>query len=560
MPLLQDTFRPARRRPLVWCVSVALSLGALLPTPALAQYNNLPALGDTASEDFNTGTERRLGDAIMREIRRDPDYLDDPVLLEYLQSLWQPLLSAAQALGDIDDDLKDRFAYEPFLVRDRSVNAFALPGGFVGVHLGLMAITQTRDELASVLAHELTHVNQRHIAQGFANSKKQSILTAAAMIIGILAAARSGGGDAANAMILGGQAVGIQGQLNFSRQMERESDRIGMAMMSTAGFEPSGMAAMFERLQNASRLNDYGGYPYLRSHPLTTERIGEARARLGVSGVGSPRATLSQPASALEHTASLARARVLMDTRPEALRRWQALAADGSAPSATRSERFADAYSAALASGLLRDWKLADVALRTAMSLARGSGAPQSNYALTAPPATPMDADVRAERAVVLLHTQSLIDRGQPVRAREALAPLLQSGSPVLPSAASIPRPVLLLSARIALALPGDANVVRLSTDQLQTWVAQFPLDPLAWMALSRLLKLQGQNLSSLRAEAESSYALGDLPGAIDRLRAGRRLAGPNPSQNDFVELSVMDSRLRTIEAQRRQQLKDAQS
>ena len=423
-----------------------------------------------------------------------------------------------------------------------------------------MAITQTRDELASVLAHELTHVNQRHIAQGFANSKKQSILTAAAMIIGILAAARSGGGDAANAMILGGQAVGIQGQLNFSRQMERESDRIGMAMMSTAGFEPSGMAAMFERLQNASRLNDYGGYPYLRSHPLTTERIGEARARLGVSGVGSPRATLSQPASALEHTAALARARVLMDTRPEALRRWQALAADGSAPSATRSERFADAYSAALASSLQRDWKLADVALRNAMSLARGSGAPQSNYALTAPPSAPMEADVRAERAVLLLQTQSLIDRGQPVQAREALAPLLQSGSPVLPNVANTPRPVLLMSARITLASPGDANAVRLSTDQLQTWVAQYPLDPLAWMALSRLLKLQGQSLSSLRAEAESSYALGDLAGAIDRLRAGRRLVGPNPSQNDFVELSVMDSRLRTIEAQRRQQLKDAQS
>ena len=540
-------------------MSAVLSVGALSPTQALAQ-NNLPALGDTASEDFNTGTERRLGDAIMREIRRDPDYLDDPVLLEYLQSLWQPLLSAAQALGDIDDDLKDRFAYEPFLVRDRSVNAFALPGGFVGVHLGLMAITQTRDELASVLAHELTHVNQRHIAQGLANSKRQSILAAAAMIIGMLAATRSGGGDAGNAIMMGGQAAAIQGQLNFSRQFERESDRIGMAMMSTAGFEPSGMAAMFERLQNASRLNDYGGYPYLRSHPLTTERIGEARARLGVSGVGSPRATSSQPASALEHTASLARARVLMDTRPEALRHWQALAVDGSSPSATRAERFADAYSAALASGLLRDWKLADVALRNAMSLARGSGAPPSNYALTEPASTAMAADVRAERAVRLLQTQSLIERGQPVQAREALAPLTQPSAPLLPSVANTSRPVLLMSAQIALALPpGEIQAVRASTDQLQTWVAQYPLDPLAWMALSRLLKRQGQTLSSLRAEAESHYALGDLPGAIDRLRAGRRLAGPNPSQNDFVELSVMDSRLRTIEAQRRQQIKDAQ-
>jgi predicted Zn-dependent protease len=170
-----------------------------------------------------------------------------------------------------------------------------------------------------------------------------------------------------------------------------------------------------------------------------------------------------------------------------------------------------------------------------------------------------MEADVRGERAVLLLQTQSLIDRGQPVQAREALAPLVPSGSPALPSSAHTSRPVLLMSARIALALPGDARAVRLSTDQLQTWVAQFPLDPLAWMALSRLLKQQGQNLSSLRAEAESHYALGDLPGAIDRLRAGRRLAGPNPSQNDFVELSVIDSRLRTIEAQRRQQLKDAQ-
>ena len=539
-------------------MSAVLSVGALSPAQVLAQ-SNLPALGDIASEDFNTGAERRLGDAIMREIRRDPDYLDDPVLLEYLQSLWQPLFVAAQALGDVDEDLKDRFAYEPFLVRDRSVNAFALPGGFVGVHLGLMAITQTRDELASVLAHELTHVNQRHIAQGFANSKRQSIIAVAAMILGMLAATRSGGGDAGNAIIMGGQAASIQGQLNFSRQFEREADRIGMAMMSTAGFEPSGMAAMFERLQNASRLNDYGGYPYLRSHPLTTERIGEARARLGVNGVGSPRALTSQPASALEHTSSLARARVLMDTRPEALRHWQTVVVDGSSPSATRADHFADAYSAALASSLLRDWKVADVALRNAMSLARGSGAPQSNYALTEPASTAVAADARAERAVRLLQTQSLIERGQPTQAREALAPLMQPGAPLLPSAGNTSRPVMLMSAQIALMSPGDTQAVRLATDRLQTWVAQYPLDPLAWMTLSRLLKQQGQTLSSLRAEAESHYALGDLPGAIDRLRAGRRLAGPTPSQNDFVELSVMDSRLRTIEAQRRQQLKDAQ-
>ena len=114
-------------------------------------------------------------------------------------------------------------------MRDRSVNAFALPGGYVGVHLGLIAMTGTRDELASVLAHELSHVTQRHIARGIANSKRQSLIGLAAMILGVLAASRAGSADGANAAIVGGQAAAIQGQLNFSRDMEREADRIGFA-------------------------------------------------------------------------------------------------------------------------------------------------------------------------------------------------------------------------------------------------------------------------------------------------------------------------------------------
>ncbi|OYY59821.1 MAG: hypothetical protein B7Y51_12705, partial [Burkholderiales bacterium 28-67-8] len=411
-----------------------------------------------------------------------------------------------QSLGDLDAELRDRFAYEPFLVRDRSVNAFALPGGFVGVHLGLMAITQTRDELASVLAHEMTHVNQRHIARGFANSKRQSLITAAAMILGVLAATRSGGADAANAMIMGGQAMGMQGQLNFSRDMEREADRIGMAMMRTAGFQPSGMAAMFERLQQASRLNDYGGFPYLRSHPLTTERIGEARARLGTVGIGSPAALQSSPSTALEHSAALARARVLMDPRADSLRRWQALDGEGSSPAATRGERFADDYSSALASSLLREWSAADASIRKAMILARG---------------TP---------------------------------PLAQPGN--------TSRPVLLFGAQIALVMgqAGDALAAQQSADQLQTWVAQYPLDAEAWLALFRVRTQLGQGLQALRADAESRYSLGDLPGAIERLRAGRRLAGTASGAGDFVELSVIDSRLRLMEAQRKQQLLDAKN
>ncbi|MDO9315980.1 MAG: M48 family metalloprotease [Burkholderiaceae bacterium] len=555
--VVRDASRPLLQRVMVGLLGVSL-FGSVVSPAAQAQVN-LPALGDTASEDFNIGTERHLGDAIMRDIRRDPDYLDDPILLEYLQSLWQPLLAAARLRGDLGEELSQRFAYQPFLVRDRSVNAFALPGGYMGVHLGLMAITQTRDELASVMAHEMTHINQRHIARGFANSKRQSLISAAAMIIGVLAATRSGGGDAANAMIAGGQAVGIQGQLNFSRDMEREADRIGSQMMSSAGFEPAGMASMFERLQQSSRLNDNGGYPYLRSHPLTTERIGEARARLGTAGLTSTPPLVSSPSTALEHSAALARARVLMDTRVDSLRRWQGLDGEGrAAVNATLSERFADAYSSALASSLLRDWARADASMKKALDVAHGGSTAVASIADVAAAGALPQRDLRAERSVTLLRVESLLQRGEPVQAQAALAPLMRTVGPLAPDASTTSRPVMLLNARIAL-VPGrsqdDSPPLRSSADQLQTWVASYPDDAEAWSMLGRVSAQLGWALRSLRAEAESRYASGDLPGAIDRLKAGQRLARSGSSAVDFVESSVIDSRLRTIGAQRRQLL-----
>lgn len=492
--------------------------------PAWAQ-NQLPALGDPASQDFNLGTERKLGDEIMREIRADPDYLDDPVLLEYLQSLWQPLVAQARVRGNITADIDQRMAWEPFLVRDRSVNAFALPGGYVGVHLGLMAITATRDELASVLAHELSHVTQRHIARSIGNSKRQSLVSLAGLIVGVLAATRAGSSsvDAANAAIAGSQALAIQGQLNFSRDMEREADRVGFAMMSGAGFAPGGMAAMFEKLDQSSRLNDSGGFPYLRSHPLTTDRIGEARARLGTA----PPAALT---SVLEHSAAQARARVLMDSRVDALRRWQAL--DAERGSASVAEKLASAYESALASTLLRDWARADASIAVALNIVRTS--PRS--------------DARAERAVALLNAQSLLARGDVAKAHAALLPYAGDGS----------RPVLLLGTQAVLAesaagapRPDDA-VLKQRASELQTWVALRPLDPLAWTALSQVSERLGQPLRAIRADAEARFALGDLVGAVDRLNAGQRRARSGGAV-DFIDASVIDARLRDVELLRRQ-------
>jgi predicted Zn-dependent protease len=550
-------------------IASACALALALPAgwvPAVAQ-NALPALGDTDSADFTVGAERKIGDEVMREIHADPDYVDDPLLLEYLETIWQPLVAASRKIGNITPDIDQRFAWQPFLVRDPSVNAFALPGGFVGVHLGLIALTTTRDELASVLGHEMSHITQRHIARAITGDSKRSLVGLAALLLGVLAASRSHSPDAANAVIAGSQAATLQGQLNFSRDVEREADRVGFQVMTAAGFAPGGMAAMFEKMDRATRLNDFGGYPYLRSHPLTVERIGEARARASareaqitsctvgsdgicrmpgsaVIGNGTPgtgigasdsagNAVTQASASVLEHTVAQARASVLMDPRTDALRRWQARDADREGSAA---DRLRAACESAIASSLLRDWSRADAAFATARAITQAT------------PGSP-----RAERAVVLMHAQSLVDRGAPARAAEAMKAYASDGS----------RPTLLLEGDIALhaapATAPDSAPLKASASALQTWVAVHPNDSLAWTELAQTWSKLGQPLRSLRAEAEARYALGDLQGAVDRLRAGQRLArGGGPV--DFIDASVLDSRLRAIEAERRQLVADQRS
>jgi predicted Zn-dependent protease len=507
--------------------TLATLLALALAAPAPAQVR-LPSLGDSVSEDFDVATERRLGERIMRAVRSDPAYLDDPLLLDYVQSLWQPLVAAARQRGEIGADVDSAFAWEAFLVRDRSVNAFALPGGYVGVHLGLMGMTATRDELASVLAHELVHVSQRHIARGVANSSRQSWIGMAAMMIGLLAASRSNnsGADIAQAAVLGGQAAMMQGQLNFSRDMEREADRIGYSIYSTAGYAPAGAAAMFEKLENAFRLNDGGNaFPYLRSHPLTTERIGEARSRIDGSG-----AAPAAPRGAFEHAAMQARARALMDTTVQALRRQQATEAPAGASAA---ERYGALVGSATASLELRDPARARSTLAAAVPLLGSAREP------------------RAERQLALMQAQAQLAGGDTAGAL-ALIDRADDGS----------RAVMLLRAQAALesARAGRPDELRRSAEALQTWVTERREDALAWGQLALVTRQQGQPLRALRAEAESRAALGDIRGALDRLRAAQRLARSSGATPDFIESSVIDTRVRQLDAQQRALLEEARN
>ncbi len=228
----------------------------------------LPELGDAAQSGFTPLQERRLGESIMREIRADRSYYDDAEATDYVAGLGNRLVARSS-------DARQQFDF--FLIRDGQINAFALPGGFIGVNTGLLLAAQSESELASVMAHEIAHVTQRHIA-GMIAQQKQSTVTALASLAAALLLSRVSG-DAAQAAFAFGQAGAIQSQLNFTRENERDADRAGLQILDQAGFDPHAMASFFERLQRATRVYEGGAPSYLRTHPLTFERIADIQNR-----------------------------------------------------------------------------------------------------------------------------------------------------------------------------------------------------------------------------------------------------------------------------------------
>ena len=257
-------------------LSIVLLLGFVLAAPvalpARAQSIELPALGEAGSEELSPAQERRIGEQIMAQIRRDPDYLSDPESTEYINHLGYQLVSVSAARSQ---------DFQFFIVRDPMMNAFALPGGFIGVHSGLILRSENESELAGVLAHEIGHVSQRHIARMLGSQKESMAIQIGALLLAILAARAGGssGGDLAQAAIIGGQAAALQQQLNFSRDAEREADRVGFVTLVNAGFDGHGMENFFGRLQQGSRLYEGTAPAYLRTHPMTVERISDMQNR-----------------------------------------------------------------------------------------------------------------------------------------------------------------------------------------------------------------------------------------------------------------------------------------
>jgi predicted Zn-dependent protease len=234
-------------------------------------YSTLPDLGSSANAAISRAEEYQVGRLMMRDLRSQNALLDDVETADYLQALGARIAAETQQ-GE------QRLTF--FAVRDRSINAFALPGGFVGFHTGLILLTDSEAELAGVVAHEVGHVVQRHIARAVQAQGRINITSLAGMLAGVLIGAATGNAEAIPGILAISQGTAMQQQINFTRMEEHEADRVGIGFLAAAGFDPNGMAGFFTTLMRQRGLAGSDIPSLLLTHPVDTVRLAEARARI----------------------------------------------------------------------------------------------------------------------------------------------------------------------------------------------------------------------------------------------------------------------------------------
>ena len=266
---LEKNYNILKNKCIIICFIVFFGL-ALQVTYLTAQENNLPDMGSPADAVLSKTEEAKIGRAIMQQIRASGTFVEDPQVNEYINEIGHRLSAQANS---------GEYKFSFFVINDNSINAFALPGGYIGVHTGLLLATRNEDELASVLAHEIAHVTQRHIARAVHAGQRQSILSTAIMLGAIIAGAAGAGSDAVQGAMAVAQGAQAQQQINFTRANEYEADRIGISALAQAGFNPHGMASFFEVISKKTALSASKIPEFLKTHPITSARISEARNR-----------------------------------------------------------------------------------------------------------------------------------------------------------------------------------------------------------------------------------------------------------------------------------------
>jgi len=468
-------------------VFLALSLAI---QPVLAA--DLPDLGEMSRQYFSDQEEQTLGRTIMRDVYVDPRYLDDPEIESYLNQLGYKLVSVSS---------RNQREFTFFVVNDPSINAFAMPGGNIGVHTGLLLAAQSESELASVVAHEISHVTQDHIARMIASQSQSYWPTMAALALALLAARSNP--NVASAAIASTQAYSIQNQLNFSRDYEREADRLGYEMLTRASFDPRGMSGFFNRLQRASRFYDSSAPAYLRTHPLTSDRIADMESR-------SASAPYLQVQDSLDFHLVRARLRAQENSPAEAV-----IAQRITLKEKRYSNELAARYGLITALLRARQFKEAEA---EAQKLAVGKSS------------SPMIQQLFANVALA---------SGNPTLALQRF----QNGSATYPGY----RPLQYGYISTLLAAGRSTDVLAV-VDKQQSL---YPLDRRLWRLAAQTHAQLGHRLLSHRAQAEASALSGNLVAALEQITLGIK-AG----DGSFYEMSAAEARRRewqeTEKAQRK--------
>ena len=464
----------------------------LFAVPA-AIGQNLPDLGDVSQSEMTALQERRLGESIMLEVRSDPSYSEDTEITDYLNSIGNKLVGASS-------DSRQEFNF--FLMMDSQVNAFALPGGFVGINSGLMLTAQSESELAGVMSHEIGHVVQRHFARMLSAQKDTQLMALAGLAIAILASRSSS--QVSQAEMIGSQAGSIQSSLNFTRANEQEADRVGFQILEKAGFDPAAMALFFERMLNATRFYQTTAPAYLRSHPLTTTRISDMQNRM-------QNLQYKQVPDSLEFQLMRAKLRAAQDTPAESVKFFEE-----SLKERKYLSEVASRFGLVEALARTRDYGRASRELQTLRA------------------ALPPHPAIESLSARLLAATGDIA--GSLRAYREALR--------------NFPgyRALIYNYAESLLRINQPQEALKLIDSRLSNAVADYKLYQLQARAYAALNKGMQQH----RALAEANYRMGNIRAAIEQLLLAQR-AG----DGDFYLQSSVDARLRELRALDKDSRKD---
>jgi len=453
-----------------------------------ALSDGLPDLGDVSQASLTPLQERQIGQQSMMQIRASKQYLDDAEINDYLNQLGDKL---------VENSPEPSLDFEFFAVNDYSVNAFALPGSFIGVNAGLILITQSESELASVLSHEISHVTQHHLARMIEAQSGNGLISLAAIAVAILAARTNP--QVSEATIASVQAGNIQQQLNFTRAYEEEADRIGLQLLQKSGFNTHAMPEFLQRLQKATRLLDGNAPNYMRTHPITSDRIAEIENRIH-----------DQPY------------RLIPDSLDFQLVRTKLIAAQKTAPDAIAY--FSDALGAqnygnpiaqryGLVSALLRNNEIERASREFSLLRKQAEANPVSRN-------NPMIATLEGQ---VLRATKNY--SGALAFYRTAVQNFPQHRALIYDYA-----DLLLQNNQAEIA-------VKLLTEQL----TRYPRDTTLYELQARAYAMQGKPLEQHQAQAYSYAWQGNLYAAIEQLELAKKAGG------SFYQLSAIESDLREL-------------